>query len=504
MKTNIIALSVLAALALTALLFKPATSTIQKDLSSGFTAFKAADLSQVERITVSKAPKAEDQAKEKEGDKEKSKEPPVLELKRSGSDDWVIPTAWSYPADKKKVKELLDELKKATAGEPRKAGKERSSHPRFKVDQEKGVVLALFDKKDQKLAKLVIGGDSQSRTLSSGSFIRFDDENDVWDVQASLRNKVISYPDKVEAKNFLEKVLFKLPDDHEAQRVTLVRPDHNVIVEKRVIDVVKAEEPKDAAGEGSIAEEKKDEKKDEKKPEVKKEDEYWVTSGTQTFKVDKAKEWDAKSVLTRDIRIEDAAEKKDPKDYGLDKPQLKVEIAHRKKDQKDAPEQVTTILFGNAIKEDKEGTDKGENKAYYVMLDGEGGSGRIYTVTKWDFNVWNKELKDFEKPPEPKKEEPKKDEKKDETKAAGEAAPGAPAPSAKPAAPGGSTPPPAPAQPPAANQQPPATTPPPAAAPPPAAEPKAGAQAPAPGAGTPPVQPPAPAPAPAPPAPEKK
>jgi hypothetical protein len=381
------------------------------------------------------------------------------------------------------------------------------------VDQEKGVVLALFDKKDQKLAQMVIGGDSQSRTLSSGSFIRFDDENEVWDVQASLRNKVISYPDKVEAKNFLEKVLFKLPEDHEAQRVTLVRPDHNVIVEKRVIETVvkkddekKVEEEKDAAGEGGIAEDKKDEKKDEKKPEVKKEDEYWVTSGTQAFKVDKAKEYDAKSVLTRDIRIEDAAEKKDPKDYGLDKPQLKVEIAHRKKDQKDAPEQVTTILFGNAIKEDKEGTDKGENKAYYVMLDGEGGSGRIYTVTKWDFNVWNKELKDFEKPPEPKKEEPKKDE----TKGAGDAAPGAPAPGApaapapgaQPAAPAGSTPPPAPApapaQPPAANQQPPA------AAPPPATEPKAGAQAPAPGAGTPPAQSPPPAPAPAPPAPEKK
>ena len=44
------------------------------------------------------------------------------------------------------------------------------------------------------------------------------------------------------------------------------------------------------------------------------------------------------------------------------------------------------LLFGNAIKEDKEGAEKGETKAYYVMLEGEGGGGRIYTVSKWDFN----------------------------------------------------------------------------------------------------------------------
>src|SRR5262245_66129474 len=116
MKTNLIALGVLAALALTAVLYKPATSTIQKDLSQGFSAFKSADLSQVERITVTKAQKAEekDKVEGKEAEKgkegggaEKSKGPSVLELKRSGGDEWVIPSAWGYPADKKKVKELL-------------------------------------------------------------------------------------------------------------------------------------------------------------------------------------------------------------------------------------------------------------------------------------------------------------------------------------------------------------------------------------------------------------
>src|SRR5262245_22094484 len=141
MKTNIIGLVVLAALALTALLFKPPTSTIQKDLSQGFQSFKSADFSQVERITLSKV-KAADAGADKDQAKEVAGQAAALELKRQGTDDWTISTAWNYPADKKKVKELFDELKKATTGEARKAGKERSSHARFKVDPEKGVALA--------------------------------------------------------------------------------------------------------------------------------------------------------------------------------------------------------------------------------------------------------------------------------------------------------------------------------------------------------------------------
>ena len=428
-KGIVVGLVVLALVAGAAYFLRPPTATISRDLSKGFEAFKAIDFSSVERMAVKKG---------------KEKDPSTLELKRSG-DGWVLPTAWDYPADKKKVEELLDELKKVTDGRP--SGRSRASHPKFKLDEEKGVALALFDKTDKKLGQIVLGGDAQSRTFSSGSFVRFEDEDDVWEVEASLRNKVISYPDKIEPKNFLEKVLWKLPEDHEAARVSLIRPSHNVLVEKRTIEVPVEKPPeakndetdtKDAAaGEGQIAEEKKD----EKKPETKKEDEYWITSGTASFKADKSKEWDAKNILTRDLRIEDAAEKKDPKEYGLHEPHLKVAITHRKKDQKDAPEETTTILFGNEIKEDKEGTTKGETKAYYVMLDGPAGGGRIYTVSKWDYNLWNKEVKDFEKAPEPKPEEKKDEGKAEEKNADATAAP----PSAEPvAAPPPPAPPPAP------------------------------------------------------------
>src|SRR6185503_10029872 len=112
MKTNLIALGVLAALALTAVLYKPATSTIQKDLSQGFAAFKSADLSQIERITVTKAQKAEEKdkvegkeaekGKEKEGAGEKSKGPSVLELKRSGGDEWSSPAPGATPRTRRR------------------------------------------------------------------------------------------------------------------------------------------------------------------------------------------------------------------------------------------------------------------------------------------------------------------------------------------------------------------------------------------------------------------
>ena len=401
------------------------TSVIPQGLSRGFEAFKSVDLGTVDRLVISKG---------------KTKGPATLELKRKG-DDWTIPTAWDYPADKKKVQEFLDELKKVRTGERR--GVQRTSHSEFKVDDERGVAVDLFDARNQKLARVVIGGDSQTKTFSSGTFVRFEDEDEVWDVEASLRNKAVSYPDKVEAKSFLEKTIFKVPENHEVVRMSLIRPDHNVLIEKRVIetpvekkDEGKKEEKKEAeAGAGGIADTAKDEKKEEKKPEMKKEDEFWVTSGATSFKVDKSKEYDAKGILGRDLRAEDAAERKDPKEYGLDKPQLKAEIVHRVKDQKDAPEEKTTILFGNAIKEDKEGSEKGENKAYYAMLEGEAGGGRIYTVTKWDFNSWNKDVKDFEKPPEPKPEEKKDGEKKDAAVPTPPGPPGGAGKAAAPAAP---------------------------------------------------------------------
>jgi parvulin-like peptidyl-prolyl isomerase len=447
------------------------TSVIPQGLSKGFEAFKSVDLAKVDRLVISKG---------------KAKSPATLELKRKG-DDWTIPSAWDYPADKKKVQEFIDELAKVRTGERR--GVQRTSHSDFKVDDERGVAVDLFDARNQKLARVVIGGDSQTKTFSSGTFVRFEDEDEVWDVEASLRNKAVSYPDKVEAKSFLEKTIFKVPESHEVVRVSLIRPDHNVLIEKRVIETPvekkddkkdeKKEEKKDAEpGAGGIADTAKDEKaeKAEKKPEMKKEDEYWVTSGATAFKVDKSKEYDAKGILGRDLRAEDAAEKKDPKEYGLDKPQLKAAIIHRVKDQKDATEETTTILFGNAIKEDKEGSEKGENKAYYVMLEGEAGGGRIYTVSKWDFNSWNKDVKDFEKPPEPKPEEKKDGEKKAAAPGAPPVAPpGSPAPAPSAA---GNAPAPAPGAAPASPAGPAAPAPSAAGSPPPAAPPPSQAAAP--------------------------
>ena len=403
MKRNLIALLVLAVLGGIVWWNTQPTSTVSKELSEGFNRFKKADLSAVEKIVITKG----------------AKEPQTVELKKSG-DGWVLPKTWDYPAEKKKVEDLVAELKKVTEGENR--SNTADNHATFKVDAEKGVHVSLQDKTGTELTKVVIGGDVQSRTLSSGSFVRFGDESAVWAVEASLRGKVVSYPEKIEAKNFLEKVFFKLPEGKEAFRTKLIRSDHTVIVEKRTVEVpveTKDEDKKDD-GTGAIVDTgapKDDAKKDEpKKPESKKEDEFWVTAGTTAFKVDKSKEWDAKNLFTRDLRIEDAAEKKDLKEYGLDNPQLKVELTYRPKDSPQGPEEVTTILFGNAIKEEKDGPEKGEAKAYYVAIQGDP-AGRIYTAAKWDYSSWNKEVKDFEKAPEPK---PADEKKADDDKKAGE------------------------------------------------------------------------------------
>src|SRR5258705_5230551 len=183
MKGNLIALGVLGILGGAAILanLNTTTSTVQKDLTNGFAAFRSADLATVNRIAIKKA---------------KEKDKGSVELRRKG-DGWTIASAWDYPADKKKVQELLDELKKVRTGTI--SGSQRSSHQQFKVDDEKGIQVYLFDSKDQKLGRVVIGGDAPTRTLSSGTFVRFEDEDQVWEVEASLRNKVISYPEKVEA-----------------------------------------------------------------------------------------------------------------------------------------------------------------------------------------------------------------------------------------------------------------------------------------------------------------
>ncbi|MBN1441134.1 MAG: hypothetical protein JXA90_00425, partial [Planctomycetes bacterium] len=172
--------------------------------------------------------------------------------------------------------------------------------------------------------------------------------------------------------------------------------EDDLLVERR--SRVKKEETSEKDG-AEEKDEAKEETKDETKKEPEPEEYFVVTQAAETHEVTE-KKWAARGILDRakSIRFEDAVEPKDPSEYGLDKPQLKVIISYRKKDVEGAAINELKLSFGNAIKD-----EKGEDKAYYFLFEGPGSKGRITTVEKWDFSGWNKQLKEFL--PEPKKEE---------------------------------------------------------------------------------------------------
>ena len=91
----------------------------------------------------------------------------------------------------------------------------------------------------------------------------------------------------------------------------------------------------------------------------------------------------------------------------------------------DAPVKELSVLFGNAVKD-----EKGEDKEYFLTLTGEGNAGRIYTVSKWTFEGWDKKFEDFL--PDPKEKEPEEGAG-GEAKGAAPVIPGPPVPGNKPA-----------------------------------------------------------------------
>ena len=74
------------------------------------------------------------------------------------------------------------------------------------------------------------------------------------------------------------------------------------------------------------------------------------------------------------------------------------------KEATEAKTAAAVVDFGNAIKD-----DEGEDKSFHVMLDG---AERIYTVSKWTYERFAKNLDDFK--PKPKEEEKEEEGKKDD------------------------------------------------------------------------------------------
>jgi len=401
-KTIVGALAVLAVLVAAYVLLAPSkyTSTSTDKASPALQKLKDAKVDDVAKIVLEKG---------------KGK----VELKKE-SNGWVVASAYGYTADKEKIEKLLKALDGVDRAE--KAGESAGSHANFEVDKKKGGFISLYGKDGNELAKVVVGKTAPGGGISmTRIFARFGDEDETWRIESDVRSDAMLYSKDAEAKSYLLKDIVKLPDEMEIESVRLMRPDKpDLLVEKKYKEVP-VDKPKDAAppeGEPKEGEPKAAEGDAEKKQETKKEEYFVVTSGTETLDVGKSEEWTARGLVNRGktFSIDDAAEPKDLAEYGLDKPQLKVTYAYRKKDSTDDPLKTVTVLFGNAKKD-----DKGDSKSYYALIEDEAQKGRIYLVEGYNFDGWNKEMKDFL----PK---PKEEEKKD-------AAPPAGAPAGAPTAP---------------------------------------------------------------------
>lgn len=353
------------------------------EATAAFAAFRSLDTASVDRITI-----------ERDGVQ--------AEVVRTGSGDeatWELKSSFGYPADPDRIERLYEELEKIEEGEV--AGTSPASHSNFEVDAKKGARVSFFQG-EKALASITLGKRAPTRTMDSYSYVRFGDDAEVYRVDGEARSFVGAGGDELDKDYVLRKELFELGENQKVIQAKIVYPDHSLLINRRYVEKV-IEEPGEANSEeegessgGKIAvEEPEKEKKTEKV------EEFHVTSGSETFKVVKDKEWDAKSYLNnhKSLRVKAAVEPTELSKYGLDKPQLRVEL--KAVDEGNGDIETTVVLFGNAIKDEKSGEDTG----YYVTLEGVTPP-RIYTIEKYTISSWKKEMADFKpKPPEPEKEE---------------------------------------------------------------------------------------------------
>ena len=365
---------------------------VQEEKSRGFNKFQEADFAATTRIQIGKG-----------------KADPVVLEKKDGQ--WVVSTAYGYKADPKVADDIIKSV--SGIGDGEEVAELKSSHKNFEVDDIRGSALSFFGGGGVELGSLVVGKTAQSRDLNKTLiFARFGADDETYKISSKLRSDAKLWS-KIENKNYIEKEIFKLESEDEIFELRLSRPGQDDLLVERKSEVVPVEE-EDSEGAGK--EEKKDEG-EKKEPETKTVEYFVTTSGSKTQRVDADKEWSAKSLIDkgRSLRIEDVADPKELLAYGLDKPQLKASCKYRVKGKADSPVKEVSVLFGNAIKD-----EKGEDKEFYLTLAGEGKAGRIYTVSKWTYEGWDKKFEDFL--PEPEEEE------KPEGEAAAPVLPGPPLP----------------------------------------------------------------------------
>ena len=377
---------------------------IQEEKTAGFKKFRDTDFSAAKRIEIGKG----------KGDR-------VVLEKKDGQ--WVVASAYGYKADPKVAEDIIKSVSGIRNGE--EVAELKESHKNFEVDDVRGSRISFFSGDGKELGALVVGKTAQSRDLNKTLvFSRFGSDDETYRIASKVRSDAKLWS-KIENKNYLEKEIFKLESEEEVFELRLSRPGQEDLLVERKSEEVPAE--KEASEDAEKAEKKEGDEK--KVPETTTVEYFVATSGSKTQRVDTEKEWSAKSLVDkgRSLRIEDVSEPKDLAAYGLDKPQLKASYRCRVKGKADAPVKEISVLFGNAVKD-----EKGEDKEYFLTLTGEGNAGRIYTVSKWTYEGWDKKFEDFL--PEPKEKKPEEGAGGEAKEGAAPVLPGPPVPGDKPAA----------------------------------------------------------------------
>ena len=161
-------------------------------------------------------------------------------------DKWVVRSAWSHPADKKKIVDLLQELQDLR-GEFRSS--DASVLPDYGFTDSTAVRITVFGKEWQPLFTLEVGNRPKR---GGGAFVRLKDDPTVYLTRANVLGRLGLYsgPDRPKNRYFLDLQVWKA-DRLDVDALTIVDGDTTLRLEK-VFPQRKAA-PADSTGADSTA-----------------------------------------------------------------------------------------------------------------------------------------------------------------------------------------------------------------------------------------------------------
>ena len=142
--------------------------------------------------------------------------------------DWSLPSAWDSPGDRAEIDRLLADIR--AIADPEKRASSASSHDNFQVGPDAGLRISLLDSAGGSLCDLVLG--KRDPDGSGRSFIRITGEDTVYSVTGNLLFRTGFGAGSLEAGNWTDKNLFRLPVNSEVRRLTIGSSDGVVRLER--------------------------------------------------------------------------------------------------------------------------------------------------------------------------------------------------------------------------------------------------------------------------------